>query len=131
MMMPMPRPHDKPISNHLATDTFLLSWLLNSQFPIPIFQLSNTQSSIMTFSIDDELTWKVTTENPIREVDNMDWERCAALHNLMLRLSWAVSGKSETEMPRTAWWQEHFTDPALEAEWTLVTIPQAIPSSSL
>ncbi|OBT73446.1 hypothetical protein VF21_07302 [Pseudogymnoascus sp. 05NY08] len=72
----------------------------------------------MVFSIDDESTWRVTPENPVREVDGMDWERCAALHNLILRLGWAVSGKPETEMPRETWWQTHITDLALEAEWS-------------
>jgi hypothetical protein len=72
----------------------------------------------MTFSIADEFTWRVTTANPIREMDGMDWERCAALHNLIVRLGWAVSGKSETEMSRTTWWQRHITDLALEDEWS-------------
>lgn len=49
----------------------------------------------------------------------MDWERCAALHNLILRLGWAAGGgKPESEMPRETWWQTHITDPALEAEWS-------------
>lgn len=72
----------------------------------------------MVFSIDDESTWRVTPENPVREVHGLDWERCAALHNLILRLGWAVSGKQETEMPRVTWWETHITDPALEAEWS-------------
>ncbi|OBT65709.1 hypothetical protein VE03_03370 [Pseudogymnoascus sp. 23342-1-I1] len=72
----------------------------------------------MVFSIDDESTWRVTPENPVREVNGMDWERCAALHNHILRLGWAVNGKPKTEIPRETWWQTHITDPALEAEWS-------------
>lgn len=72
----------------------------------------------MSFSIDDEFTWRVTTENPIREIRGMDWERCGALHNLIVRLGWAVSSKPETKMPRTTWWQRHITNKTLEDEWS-------------
>jgi hypothetical protein len=97
---------------------FLHKHIYSPRFPIPAFQLLHTQFFIMVFSIDDESTWRVTLENPVREVDGLDWERCAALHNLILRLDWAVSGKPETEMPRVTWWETHVTDPALEAEWS-------------
>ncbi|KFY36230.1 hypothetical protein V494_05204 [Pseudogymnoascus sp. VKM F-4513 (FW-928)] len=73
---------------------------------------------IMSFSVDDELTWRATSEVPCRQVDGMDWERCAALHNLIVGLGWAVTGKPETEMPRVTWWQRHITDQALEDKWT-------------
>lgn len=72
----------------------------------------------MPFSMDDELTWRVTLDNPVREVDGMDWERCAALHNLIIRLGWASSGRPESEMPRQTWWQKHITDQVLEIEWS-------------
>ncbi|OBT89086.1 hypothetical protein VE02_01987 [Pseudogymnoascus sp. 03VT05] len=72
----------------------------------------------MSFSIDDELTWRATSEVPCREVDGMDWERCAALHNLIVGLGWAVTGKPETEMPRVTWWQRHITDQTLEDKWS-------------
>lgn len=72
----------------------------------------------MSFSIDNELTWRATAEVPCREVDGMDWERCAALHNLIVGLGWAVTGKPETEMPRVTWWQRHITDQALEDKWS-------------
>jgi len=57
----------------------------------------------MTFSVDDQLTWRVTPENPIREVDGMDWERCASLHNLITHLGWRGLGNPEAEMPRNTW----------------------------
>jgi hypothetical protein len=72
----------------------------------------------MSFSTDDELTWRVTPENPIREVDGMDWERCAALHNLIVQLGWTGVGNSEAEMPRRTWWQARITDESLEEEWS-------------
>lgn len=72
----------------------------------------------MPFSIDDELTWRVTEGNPVREVEGMDWERCAALHNLLIRLGWAVSGKSDSEKRKETWWENHITDQALEDEWS-------------
>lgn len=54
-------------------------------------------SSIMLFSVDDELTWRATPENLVREMEEgMDWERCAALHNLVLRLGWVASEKLES-----------------------------------
>lgn len=71
----------------------------------------------MTFSIDDETTWRVTAENPVRGVDGLDWERCSALHNLIVRLGWASSGNPETEMPRTTWWQNYVPSPDFEDEW--------------
>lgn len=72
----------------------------------------------MTFSIDDRLTWRVTSENSIREVDGMDWERCASLHNLIIELGWTGLGNSETEMPRITWWQANITNDILEEEWS-------------
>ncbi|RDW80291.1 hypothetical protein BP6252_04929 [Coleophoma cylindrospora] len=72
----------------------------------------------MSFSIANELTWRVTPESPVREVDGMDWERCAALHNLILKLGWTGSGNSEADMPRRTWWQTKITDASLEEEWT-------------
>jgi hypothetical protein len=72
----------------------------------------------MTFSIDDRLTWRVTSENSIREVDGMDWERCASLHNLIIELGWTGLGNSETEMPRITWWQANITNDILKEEWS-------------
>jgi hypothetical protein len=74
----------------------------------------------MSFSIDDESTWRVTLQSPVREMDDdgMDWERCAALHNLIVRLGWTGMGNSEAEMPRRTWWQVRITDASLEEEWS-------------
>lgn len=72
----------------------------------------------MSFSIDDQLTWRVTAESPLREVEGMDWERCAALHNLIVRLGWTGSGNSDVDMPTVTWWQAKITDNLLEEEWS-------------
>jgi hypothetical protein len=81
----------------------------------------------MGFSAGDELTWRVTPENPVREMgDGMDWERCAALHNLIVRLGWTVGDKPETEMPRRTWWQSHITNQALEDEWSRRLSPSLV-----
>jgi hypothetical protein len=72
----------------------------------------------MTFSPDDESTWRVTPESPVREVDGMDWERCAALHNLIVRLGWTGIGNEQADMPRETWWQKHITNEALHEEWS-------------
>lgn len=108
------------LHNKQTTDSLrcLYGNICSPRFTIPASQLFKTQSSIMVFSIEDESTWRVTPENPVREVNGMDWERCAALHNLIIRLGWAVCGKPETEMPRETWWQTYITNPALETEWS-------------
>jgi len=72
----------------------------------------------MTFSIDDQLTWRVTPEDPVREVDGMDWDRCACLHNLITQLGWTGLGTSEIEMPKITWWQANITNESLDAEWS-------------
>jgi hypothetical protein len=72
----------------------------------------------MTFHIGDRLTWRVTPDNPIREVDGMDWERCASLHNLITQLGWTGLGNPEAEMPRRTWWQSSITNESLEEEWS-------------
>lgn len=72
----------------------------------------------MTFCIEDELTWRVTTEHPARGLEGMDWERCAALHNLIIRLGWTGRGNSETELPEITWWQAKITTEVLEEKWT-------------
>jgi hypothetical protein len=87
----------------------------------------------MTFSVDDPLTWRVTPEHPIREVDGMDWERCASLHNLITQLGWTGLGNSETEMPRRTWWQANITNEysRRRVDETFVTIAEAVPPNSI
>ncbi len=72
----------------------------------------------MNFSRDDPLTWRVTPENPIREVDGMDWERCASLHNMITQIGWKSLDNSETEMPKNTWWQANIINESLEEEWS-------------
>jgi hypothetical protein len=72
------------------------------------------------FSIDDESTWRVTQDNPVRDVDGLDWERCAVLHNLIVRIGWIGLGNEEIAMPKQTWWQRHITDAALEEKWSQI-----------
>lgn len=72
----------------------------------------------MSFAIDDKLTWRVTPDSPVREIEGMDWERCAALHNLIVRLGWTSMGNPDLDMPTSTWWQVQITDNALDEEWS-------------
>jgi hypothetical protein len=72
----------------------------------------------MSFSIDEPLTWRVTPRSPVREVDGMDWERCAALHNLIIQLGCTGIRNPDTEVPRRTWWQARITNESLKEEWS-------------
>ncbi|CAG8977600.1 hypothetical protein HYALB_00008377 [Hymenoscyphus albidus] len=72
----------------------------------------------MSFSLNDQLTWRVTEEFPVRKVDGMDWERCAPLHNLIVELGLTGSGKVLADTLGKTWWDRHITDKTLEEEWT-------------
>ncbi|TKA76071.1 hypothetical protein B0A55_05700 [Friedmanniomyces simplex] len=46
--------------------------------------------------------WLVTDENPPRDVDGMDHERCAALHNAIFKHGWICSGRdAEDFLPQS------------------------------
>lgn len=48
---------------------------------------------------------KVTNENPPRDdIDGLDFERCAELHNAIIEHGWTRSGRGSNDMPRTTWW---------------------------
>ncbi|KAL1846829.1 hypothetical protein Plec18170_008971 [Paecilomyces lecythidis] len=49
--------------------------------------------------------WRVTAEHPLREVDGLDYERCAALHNLIVERGWTASGRSLSDLDRRTWWE--------------------------
>lgn len=48
--------------------------------------------------------WRVTAEHPLRQVEELDHERCAALHNLIIERGWTVSGRSLSDLDRRSWW---------------------------
>lgn len=57
--------------------------------------------------------WLVTSENPPRQTDGLDYERCAALHNYIVECGWIGSGQSPDEMPRRTWF-DIYGDEAIE-----------------
>jgi len=49
--------------------------------------------------------WRVTTATPLRDVDGLDHERCAALHNLIVERGWAGCGRDLALLDRSTWWE--------------------------
>jgi hypothetical protein len=59
---------------------------------------------------------KVTDENPPRDdIDGLDFQRCAALHNAILEHGWTRSGRPLSDMPRTGWWEMQNENPYRDA----------------
>ncbi|KAI6903671.1 hypothetical protein D0869_13674 [Hortaea werneckii] len=50
----------------------------------------------MSRYLDEVAHLLVTYENPPREIDGLDHERCAALHNAILKHAWIRSGRDES-----------------------------------
>lgn len=65
--------------------------------PFPVFD-----------NVRDQL---VSNENPARVEGELDYERCAALHNAIVIHGWTASGRSLEDLPRTTCWK------ANETEW--------------
>ncbi|KAH0279188.1 hypothetical protein KCU91_g1919, partial [Aureobasidium melanogenum] len=59
----------------------------------------------MPFAIFDDVRHLLVNEdNPAREEGNLDYERCAALHNAIVKHGWTASGRSLDDLPTvTAW----------------------------
>lgn len=49
--------------------------------------------------------WRVTAVQPLRDVDGIDHERCAALHNLIVEKGWTASGRNLSDLDRRTWWE--------------------------
>lgn len=49
--------------------------------------------------------WQVTNDHPVRLQGRLDHERCAALHNEILRLGWVGSGRSLDQLETVNWFQ--------------------------
>jgi hypothetical protein len=59
---------------------------------------------------------KVTDENPPRDdIDGLDFQRCAALHNAIVEHGWTRSGRSIAAMPRTTWRESNDDNPYRDA----------------
>jgi hypothetical protein len=52
-------------------------------------------------SVRDQL---VSDDNPAREEGDLDFERCAALHNAIVKHGWTASGHSLDDLPLTTCW---------------------------
>jgi hypothetical protein len=57
--------------------------------------------------------WRITAEQPIREFDGLDYDRCAALHNHIVELGWTSRGFALDDLDKRTWWQCYGGDAAL------------------
>lgn len=57
--------------------------------------------------VTDVSQWRVTDDNPSRAGHELDFERCAALHNHILELGWVGSGRRLADLDRRSWWEFH------------------------
>ena len=53
---------------------------------------------------------RVNKQQPETSKDDLDGNRCAALHNTLLLYGWVVSGKKIFEMKKESWWSKHQSD---------------------
>lgn len=57
--------------------------------------------------------WRIGDEHPLRELDGLDYERCAALHNYIVELGWAQRGLALGTLDKRIWWDCYGGDAAL------------------
>jgi hypothetical protein len=57
--------------------------------------------------------WRISDENPLRELDGLDYERCAALHNHIVELGWTQRGLALDTLDKRTWWECYGGDAAL------------------
>ena len=57
--------------------------------------------------------WRISDETPLRELDGMDHERCAALHNYIVELGWTQRGLALDTLDKRTWWECYGGDAAL------------------
>lgn len=53
---------------------------------------------------------RVNEKQPPKNNDDLDVERCAALHNTLLLYGWVCSGKRIPQMEKKSWWSRHGND---------------------
>ena len=80
-----------------------------SQLELPI------RSSPRFPDLEEVAHLRVTESNPPSSSDNngLDYERCSALHNAIVKHGWRASGHSVAEMPQSTWWQSAHNAPYL------------------
>lgn len=57
--------------------------------------------------------WRVSDEAPLREIEGLDHERCAALHNYIVELGWTQRGLPLDQLDKRTWWECYGGDAAL------------------
>jgi hypothetical protein len=64
--------------------------------------------------VQEVVIWRINAENPLREgLNGIDYERCAALHNLIVEYGWTSAGNWLADLDRTTWWESYGGDSAL------------------
>ena len=53
---------------------------------------------------------RVNEKQPPKNGDDLDIDRCAALHNTLLLYGWVCSGKRIPQMEKKSWWSRHGND---------------------
>jgi hypothetical protein len=76
-------------------------------FSTPETSLSSHCSKIQMASVDDVRIWRVTAENPPSSGEELDYERCAALHNTILKLGWVGCGLDLADLGTQHWWDSY------------------------
>lgn len=60
----------------------------------------------MHFSVfDDVRDQLVSDDNPARDEGDLDYERCAVLHNAIVKHGWVAGGRSLDDLPLTTCWE--------------------------
>jgi hypothetical protein len=70
----------------------------------------NTKSPMIFPAFDSVRHQLVSEDNPARDEGDMDYERCAALHNAIVKHGWIASGRSLDDLPLTTCWQANEED---------------------
>jgi hypothetical protein len=56
---------------------------------------------------------RIRDEQPIRELEGLDYERCAAVHNHIIELGWTQRGFALDTLDKRTWWDCYGGDAAL------------------
>lgn len=80
---------------------------------LEIGMLSNSRSSGLSYStrltceaLETVQHLRVSTRHPeISTNDGLDFERCSALHNAIVKHAWQAQGYHLADLPTTTWWQ--------------------------
>jgi hypothetical protein len=57
--------------------------------------------------------WRISDECPLRELEGLDYERCAALHNYIVELGWVQRGLALETLDKRTWWECYGGDAVL------------------